>query len=78
VTILYLIPARTATQQVDGRHAPERVPVGLQDYPDRDFFLVVSEGSSGGTRRKVELILRAEGLGESRRVVRWSWRETYE
>jgi hypothetical protein len=77
-TILYLIPARTAAQQRDGRHAPERVPAGLPDYPDKDFFLVVSEGFSGGTRRKVEAILCAEGSGESREVVRWSWREAYE
>jgi hypothetical protein len=77
-TILYLIPSGTAAQQRDGRHAPERVPPGHLDYPDKDFFLVVSEGSSGGTRRKVEVILCAEGSGESRRVVRWSWREAYE
>ena len=77
-TILYLIPATTAAQQWDGRHAPERVPAGLPDYPDKDFFLVVSEGLSGGTRRKAEAILCAEGSGESREVVRWSWREVYE
>jgi len=77
-TILYLTPARTAAQQRDGRHAPERVPAGLPDYPDADFFLVVSEGSSGGARRKVEVILRAEGSGDSREVGRWSWREAYE
>ena len=57
VTIRYLIPARTAAQQGDGRYAPERVPAGLPDYPDGDFFLAVSEGSSGETRRKVEVIL---------------------
>jgi len=33
VTIRYLIPARTAAQQGDGRYAPERVPAGLPDYP---------------------------------------------
>lgn len=73
--ILYLIPSGTASQQRDRRHAPERVPAGLPDYPDRDFFLVVSDGSSGGTRRKVEVILYSEGSGD---VVRWSWREAYE
>lgn len=78
VTIRYLIPARTAAQQRDERHAPERVPAGLPDYPDRDFFLVVSEGSSGGTRRKVEVILCAKASGDSREVVQWSWREVYE
>ena len=74
-TIRYLFPARTAAQQRDGRHAPERVPAGLPDYPDRDFFLVVSEGVSGGTRRKVEVILCAKRSGE---VLLWSWREVYE
>jgi hypothetical protein len=78
VTIRYLTPARTAAQQRDWRHAPERVPAGLPDYPDRDFFLAVSEGAFGGTRRKVEVILCAEGSGDPRGVVRWSWREVYE
>lgn len=55
------MPARTAAQQRDGRYAPERVPAGLPDYPDRDFFPVVSEGTVGGTRRKVEVILKASG-----------------
>lgn len=77
-TIRYLIPARTAAQQRDERYAPERVPTGLPDYPDRDFFLVVSEGSSGGTRRKVEVILYAKASGDSREVAQWSWREVYE
>ena len=75
-TVRYLIPARTAAQQRDGRYAPERVPTGLLDYPDRDFFLVVSEGTVGGTRRKVEVIL--ESSGGSGEVVQWSWREVYE
>ncbi|HKH11697.1 MAG TPA: hypothetical protein VKA73_11180 [Rubrobacter sp.] len=78
VTIRYLLPARTAAQQRDGRYAPERAPAGLPDYPDRDYFLVVSEGSSGETRRKVEAILCVEGSGGSRGVVQWSWREVYE
>ena len=76
VTVRYLIPARTAAQQRDGRYAPERVPTGLPNYPDRDFFLVVSEGTVGGTRRKVEVILEASG--SSGEVVQWSWREVYE
>ena len=77
-TIRYLIPARTAAQQRDERYAPERVPAGLPDYPDRDFFLAVSEGSSGGTRRKVEVIFYAKASGDSSEVVQWSWREVYE
>lgn len=78
VTIRYLLPARTATQQRDGRYAPEPVPAGLHDYPDRDFFLAVSEGASGETRRKVEAILYARAAGDTREVVQWSWREAYE
>ncbi|CAA9437495.1 MAG: hypothetical protein AVDCRST_MAG01-01-3357 [uncultured Rubrobacteraceae bacterium] len=61
MTIRYLIPAKTAAQQRDGRYAPERVPAGLPDYPDRDFFPVVSEGTVGGTRRKVEVSWKHPG-----------------
>jgi hypothetical protein len=69
VTVQYLLPARTATQQRDGRYAPEPVPAGLPDYPDRDFFLALSEGTSGETRRKVEVILYARAAGDTREVV---------
>ena len=79
VTIRYLIPARNAGQQTDGHHAPEKVPAGLSDYPNGDFFLVASKGASGGTRRKVEAILRADGSGgDPGGVSLWSWREVYE
>ena len=78
VTVRYLLPAGTAAQQRDGRYAPEPVPAGLPDYPDRDFFLVASEGTSGEARRKVEVILCARAAGDSREVVQWSWRESYE
>lgn len=78
VEIRYLITARTAGQQADGDHAPEKVPAGRPDYPDGDFFLVVSEGSSGGTRRKVEAILHTDGSGDPAGVSLWSWREVYE
>jgi Tfp pilus assembly protein PilV len=78
VTIRYPTPARSAAQQGDGRYAPERVPAGLPDNPGRDFFLAVSEGSFGETRRKVEVILYAEAAGDTREVVQWSWREAYE
>ena len=50
MTIRYLIPARTAERQRRGLYAPERVPAGLPDYPDRDYFLAVSEGSSGAAQ----------------------------
>lgn len=75
ITIRYLIPATTPTQQTRENRAPELVPTGLSDYPDKDFFLVVSEGVSGETRRKVEVILYATGPDE---VEQWSWREVYE
>jgi len=78
VTIRYLIPARTAEQQADGDHAPEKVLAGRLDYPDGDFFLIVSEGSSGGTRRKVEAILHTDGSSDAGGVSLWSWREVYE
>ena len=78
MTIRYLIPARTAAQKGDGRYAPEGVPAGLPDYHGRDFFLAVSEGSSGETRHKVEVILYAKAAGDTREVVQWSWREAYE
>lgn len=77
VTIRYLLPAETDEEQTDELHAPERVPAGLDDYPDRDFFLVVSEGTSGETRRRIEVIVYAAASGDSREVVRWSWREVY-
>ena len=44
-------------------------PPAPSDYPDRDFFLVVSEGSSGEARRKVEVILYAKAAGDTREVV---------
>lgn len=75
VTVRYLLPATEEAQQQDEDHAPEPVPDGLSDYPDRDYFLVTSEGVSGETRRKVEVILYATGPGE---VEQWSWREVYE
>ena len=78
VTIRYLVPARTDEQQEKERYAPELVPAGLPDYPDGDYFLAVSEGSSGETRRKVEVILYAKAAGDTREVVQWSWREAYE
>jgi type II secretory pathway pseudopilin PulG len=78
VSIRYLLPARTAAQQGDGLCAPEQAPPGLPDYPDRDYFLAVSEGSSGKTRRKVEVILYSRTAGDASQVVQWGWREAYE
>lgn len=75
VTVRYLIPATEEGQQAEEDHAPEPVPEGTTDYPEKDFFLVVSEGVYGGARRKVEVIVYATDPGE---VERWSWREAYE
>jgi hypothetical protein len=65
-TIQYLLPSTTAAQVGDGNHAPELVPgdpPGLTDYPNgRDFFKVISEGTAGGARRKVEAILYTSKL----------------
>src|SRR5215211_71229 len=60
VTVQYLLPSTSATQVRDGNRAPELVPgdpPGLTDYPDgRNYFNVISEGMSGGARRRVEAI----------------------
>ena len=77
-TVRYLILARTAEQQEGWPCAPERVPAGLPDYPDRYFFPAVSEGSAGEARRKVRAILYAKAAGDTREVVQWSWWEAHE
>lgn len=77
VSILYLIPSQTPGEQSDELHAPELVPPGHTDYPDRDFFLVTSEGSAGGARRGIEAIICARRAGDSPEITRWSWREVY-
>ena len=63
VTIQYLLPSTTVGHVEDGDHAPEPVPGDLSDYPggERDFK-VVSEGTAGGARRKVEAILYTSRL----------------
>ena len=78
VSIRYLLPPKTAAQQGDGLYAPEQAPAGLPDYPVRDYLLAVSEGSSGKTRREVEVILYSRTAGDASQVVQWSWREAYE
>jgi hypothetical protein len=66
VTIQYLLPSTGASQVGDENRAPELVPgdpPGLTDYPDgRNFFRVISEGTSGGARRRVEAILYTSRL----------------
>jgi len=64
VTIQYLLPSTTVTQVRDGNRAPELVPGDLTDYPGgRNFFRVISEGMSGGARRRVEAILYTSRVG---------------
>jgi hypothetical protein len=61
VEIQYLLPSTAAAQVGDGDHAPELVPAdppALTDYPSgENYFKVISEGTAGGARRKVEAIL---------------------
>lgn len=83
VTVRYLIPATESdvangNQRDEENYAPEPLPAGAADYPDKDFFAVVSEATSGGTKRKVEVIVRAVTSGDAREVEQWSWREAYE
>ena len=82
-TVRYLIPATEADvangdQPNEARYAPEPLPAGATDYPNEDFFAVVSEATSGETRRKVEVIVRVERSGDAHEVQQWSWREAYE
>ncbi len=83
VTVRYLIPASEADvadgdQPNEEGYAPEPLPAGTTDYADRDFFAVVSEATSGQTKRKVEVVIRAKRSGDPPKVEQWSWREAYE
>ena len=63
VTVQYLLPSMTAGQVENGDHAPEPVPGELGDYPGGErYFKVISEGTAGGARRKVEAILYTSRL----------------
>jgi hypothetical protein len=56
VTIQYLLPSTTTAQLEDADHAPEPAT------SDNSCFKVISEGTSGGARRKIEAILCASRL----------------
>ena len=57
VTIQYLLPSTAASQVGDEDRAPELVPGDLTDYPDgKNYFRVISEGTAGTARRRVEAI----------------------
>jgi hypothetical protein len=57
VTIRYLLPSTSAAEVGERDHAPELVAGG------ENYFEVISEGTSGGARRKVEAILYASRIG---------------
>ncbi len=56
VTIRYLLPSTSAAEVGERDHAPELVAGG------ENYFEVISEGTSGGARRKVEAILYTSRL----------------
>lgn len=76
VEIRHLLPAKSPDQTGEEDHAPEQAQPTSSDPPDKEFFLVASEATSGDTRRKVEVIVRASTAG-AREVEQWSWREVY-
>lgn len=78
VTVRYLRPATLSGHTRNEDRAPVLVPAGSTDYPDRDFFAIVSDATSGASRRKVEAIVYVVTIGGSRKVEQWSWREAYE
>jgi hypothetical protein len=67
VTVQYLLPSTTTAQVEEGNDVPEQVPSyspGLDDYPaGENYFKVISEGTAGGARRRVEAILYMSRLG---------------
>lgn len=63
VRIQYLSPSTTASELTSENYAPELVPEGQIDYPEpKNFFKVISEGTAGGARRKIEAIYSTEDL----------------
>ena len=64
VWIQYLKPSITTADLSDPTHAPELVPSGQTNYPPgKDYFRVISQGSEGGTVRKIEAIYNTYDLG---------------
>ena len=61
VTIQHLLPSTTPAQVEDGSHAPEQV--SSKSPGGENYFKVISEGTTGGARRRVEAILYTSGLG---------------
>jgi hypothetical protein len=66
VTVQYLLPSTSSAEVGNKDHAPERVPTnppGQTTYPgDKNYFKIVSEGTAGEARRKVEAIFYTSKL----------------
>src|SRR5215210_7258026 len=63
VKIQYLSPSTSASQLTDTDHAPELVPSAQTDYPEpKDYFKIISEGTMGDARRKIEAIYVTEDI----------------
>ena len=66
VTIQYLLPCVEPCDLENQDYAPEPVPTnppGLTDYPgDKHYFKIVSEGTAGQARRKIEAIFYTSKL----------------
>ena len=66
VWIQYLKPSLNADHLDDGDRASELVTSGTDYEFGRDFFRVISEGTAGNARRKVEAIYQTYDLGTPR------------
>jgi hypothetical protein len=66
VWIKYLLPAETTSQLGDPNYAPELVTSGSNYEYGKDYFKVISEGTAGNARRKVEAIYQTYDLGTPR------------
>lgn len=63
ITITYLPAPTLSSQRTNPRYAPEVLPVGVPDYPDkRDYFRIEADGVYNGSRRKVQAILVTKDL----------------
>ena len=67
VTIQHLLPSTSPSELEDQDHAPVLVPgdlPGAKDYRNsKSYFRVISEGTAGGARRRVEAIFCTSSLG---------------
>ncbi len=65
VWIQYLLPSTTTAQRTEPTHAPELTTTG--QYPiGKDYFKVISLGTEGNARRKVEAIYHTYSLNVPR------------